>query len=166
MDTGRFESVSKPFSFHRTIRSSMVGLKMAADAKGVQFITEFDREIDLAARAAAYRERGKSEQWIAWQLGCNADEDAYVLGDEMRLIQVGYPLPAFHALLISVGLGGNQLDVERMQGLSNIPATRPFTHKPSVYATRPRKQRHSSNKASASSPNQYFIVWIYCGVNR
>jgi hypothetical protein len=88
MDAGRFESVSKPFTFHRTIRSSMVGLQMAADAKGLRLVTEFDPEIDLAARAAAYRGSGKSEEWIAWQLACSPHDDAYVMGDEMRLIQV------------------------------------------------------------------------------
>ena len=88
MDAGRFESVSKPYSFHRAIRSSMVGLKMAADAKGLELVIDLDRNIDLTARAAAYREQGRSEEWIAWQLSCTPDEEAFIMGDEMRMIQV------------------------------------------------------------------------------
>ncbi len=127
MDAGRFESVSKPFSFHRTIRSSMIGLQMAADAKGVKLTTEFDRAIDSVARAASYREGGKNEQWIAWQLRCNPDEDAYVLGDEMRLIQVcDQFLILFTCSPTSVASGDNQLDVECMQGLNIILVVTPF----------------------------------------
>lgn len=88
MDAGRFESVSRSFAFHRVIRSSMVGLQLAADAKGLELITDLDPNVDLVARAAFYREQGRSEEWIAWQLECNPNEDAEVLGDEMRLIQV------------------------------------------------------------------------------
>lgn len=88
MDAGRFESVSKPYPFHKVIRSSLIGLQLAADAKGLELITDLDPNIDLVARAAMYREQGKSEEWIAWQLACNPNEDAEVLGDEMRLIQV------------------------------------------------------------------------------
>lgn len=88
MDAGRFESVSKPFPFHRVIRASMVGLQLAADSKGLELVTEFDKNIDLVARAATYRGEGKSEDWIQWQLASNPDEDAELMGDEMRLIQV------------------------------------------------------------------------------
>lgn len=66
----------------------MVGLQMAADSKGLELVTEFDHHIDQVTRAAMYREQGKSEEWIAWQLACNPHEDAEVLGDEMRLVQV------------------------------------------------------------------------------
>lgn len=88
MDAGRFENVYKPFTFHRVIRASMVGLQMAADAKGLDLVTDFDKNIDLVARAASLREAGKTEDWINWALATNPDEDAELLGDEMRLIQV------------------------------------------------------------------------------
>lgn len=88
MDAGRFESVSKPYSFHRAIRSMTVGLKLAGDAKGVQVITQLDKNIDLVARTATYQAMGKSPEWIAWQLATNPDEDGLVVGDEMRMIQV------------------------------------------------------------------------------
>jgi len=88
MDAGRFESVFKPYPFHKVIRSSMIGLQMAADAKGLELITDFDRNVDVVARTMMYREQGRSEEWINWELACNPHEDAELLGDEMRLVQV------------------------------------------------------------------------------
>jgi osomolarity two-component system sensor histidine kinase SLN1 len=88
MDAGRFESVSKPYAFHKVIRSLMVGLQLAAEAKGLEVIADFDPNIDLVARTMMYREQGKSEEWINWQLAYNPHEDAELMGDEMRLVQV------------------------------------------------------------------------------
>ncbi|KAF8308343.1 hypothetical protein DL93DRAFT_2171193 [Clavulina sp. PMI_390] len=88
MDAGRFESVSKPFAFHKVIRSSMVGLQLLANSKGLELVTDFDRNIDLVARSMMFRAQGQTEEWIAWHLACGPPEDAEVLGDEMRLTQV------------------------------------------------------------------------------
>ena len=88
MDAGRFETVRRPYSFHGAIRSLMVGLHMAADVKGLQVITDFDSTVDIVARVAAFREQGKSEEWIARQLFSEPDQDALVMGDEMRFVQV------------------------------------------------------------------------------
>ncbi|KAF8597563.1 hypothetical protein BDV93DRAFT_527343, partial [Ceratobasidium sp. AG-I] len=55
MDSGRFETVSKPFAFHAVIRSMLVPLGLGASAKGLQLIVELDEQVDVQARLAAYR---------------------------------------------------------------------------------------------------------------
>lgn len=54
-DSGRFETVSKPFAFHAVIRSMLVPLGLGASAKGLQLIVELDEQVDVQARLAAYR---------------------------------------------------------------------------------------------------------------
>jgi osomolarity two-component system, sensor histidine kinase SLN1 len=66
----------------------MIGLKMASDAKGLQVIADLDRNVDVVTRTAAFRVQGKTEEWIAGQLSREPDKEAFVMGDEMRLIQV------------------------------------------------------------------------------
>ena len=46
MDSGRFESVSKPYYFHQVMRSLFVPLRLAADARQLEFITDLDVRID------------------------------------------------------------------------------------------------------------------------
>jgi osomolarity two-component system sensor histidine kinase SLN1 len=42
MDAGKFESVAKPYSFHKVLDSLMVPLRMAAAAKQLQLIEDLD----------------------------------------------------------------------------------------------------------------------------
>lgn len=42
MDAGRFESVAKPYSFHKVLDSLMVPLRMAAAARQLQLIEDLD----------------------------------------------------------------------------------------------------------------------------
>jgi len=42
MDAGKFESVAKPYSFHKVLDSLMVPLRMAAAAKQLQLIEVLD----------------------------------------------------------------------------------------------------------------------------
>ena len=46
MDSGRFESVLKPYKFHQVMRSLFVPLRLATDARKLEFITELDTTID------------------------------------------------------------------------------------------------------------------------
>ena len=46
MDSGRFESVLKPYKFHQVMRSLFVPLRLATDARRLEFITDLDKSID------------------------------------------------------------------------------------------------------------------------
>jgi osomolarity two-component system sensor histidine kinase SLN1 len=87
MDSGKFESVAKPYHFHAVIKSLLVPLKLAADARGLALITNVDSAIDHAARTATYQAQGKDEAFINRALA-EEEEDGLVVGDEMRLRQI------------------------------------------------------------------------------
>jgi osomolarity two-component system sensor histidine kinase SLN1 len=90
MDSGRFESVSKPYAFHQVMRSLFVPLRMATDARKLELVTELDANIDILARAAMYQALGESPDGVARRLAeaDEADESGMVVGDEMRLRQI------------------------------------------------------------------------------
>lgn len=86
MDSGRFESVLKPYAFHKVMRSLMIPLRLATDSRGLQFITDLDKSIDDAARTALYDAMELPENEIAKRM--SLDEDGIVVGDETRLRQI------------------------------------------------------------------------------
>ena len=86
MDSGRFESVLKPYKFHQVMRSLFVPLRLATDARKLQFITDLDMSIDDVARRALYEATGESEDVIKARL--KTAEDGIVVGDETRLRQI------------------------------------------------------------------------------
>ena len=110
MDSGRFESVLKPYKFHQVLRSLFVPLRMATDARKLEFVTDLDHSIDevsshfpgsfalvwecrltdsmQVARRALYEAMTEPEDDIAAKLKENPDEDGIVVGDETRLRQV------------------------------------------------------------------------------
>ncbi|TDL21838.1 hypothetical protein BD410DRAFT_803933 [Rickenella mellea] len=88
LDSGRFSTVKQPYNFHRAMRSMLVPLQLAADARGLDLHIDLDLSIDAAARRATYRAAGKNEMWIEERLLADPDEDGMVLGDEMRLRQI------------------------------------------------------------------------------
>ncbi|KAI0352098.1 hypothetical protein OH77DRAFT_816660 [Trametes cingulata] len=88
MDSGRFESVLKPYKFHQVMRSLFIPLQLATDARGLQFITDLDKNIDQVARHALYEAMGEPEEAIMKRLIENPDEDGIVVGDETRLRQI------------------------------------------------------------------------------
>ncbi|KAI0091448.1 hypothetical protein BDY19DRAFT_983786 [Irpex rosettiformis] len=88
MDSGRFESVLKPYAFHQAMRSLFVPLRMATDARGLEFITDLDLTIDEVARAALREYQGENGDIIARLLQETQDEDGIVVGDETRLRQI------------------------------------------------------------------------------
>ncbi|KAG8974906.1 hypothetical protein FRC05_006583, partial [Tulasnella sp. 425] len=89
MDSGRFESVSKPYAFHKVVKGMLVPLRLAAQARGQELVTELDSQIDIMARTALYRAKGMTEERIAQLLQDGDDEDSgLIVGDEHRLRQV------------------------------------------------------------------------------
>ncbi|KAG8878048.1 hypothetical protein FRB97_002835 [Tulasnella sp. 331] len=89
MDSGRFESVAKPYAFHKVLKGMLVPLKLAAAARGLDLIIELDQQIDMSARLALYKGKGEPEEWIKEQLQGRDDEEAgLVVGDEHRLRQI------------------------------------------------------------------------------
>ncbi|PCH36400.1 hybrid sensor histidine kinase [Wolfiporia cocos MD-104 SS10] len=88
MDSGRFESVLKPYSFHQVMRSMFVPLQLATDARGLDFVTDLDKNIDDVARRALYEALGESKAVIDKHFKDLPDEDGIVVGDETRLRQI------------------------------------------------------------------------------
>ncbi|KAG8901542.1 hypothetical protein FRB99_005224 [Tulasnella sp. 403] len=88
MDSGRFESVSKPYAFHKIIKSMLVPLQLTADARGLHLIIELDPKIDIVARTALYEARGEKPEWIKKILLADDEESGLVVGDEHRLRQI------------------------------------------------------------------------------
>jgi osomolarity two-component system, sensor histidine kinase SLN1 len=88
MDSGRFESVSKPYAFHNAFDAIFMPLRLATDSRGLQLVTDLDPEIDRVARRAAYQSIGSSPDEIARKLTEHPDEPGVVVGDEMRLRQI------------------------------------------------------------------------------
>lgn len=86
MDSGRFESVSKPYAFHTVMRSMLVPLRLAADARGLELISELDTAIDETIRKANRGDEVK--RGLAEEKDDDIEEEAVVLGDEMRLRQI------------------------------------------------------------------------------
>ncbi|KAG9043908.1 hypothetical protein FS837_008985 [Tulasnella sp. UAMH 9824] len=108
MDSGRFESVSKPYAFHKVIKGMLVPLQLVANARGLHLIIELDEQIDKVAKLvlskaraeAAAKNKGTSEktyvvgsEGVTMTVGGTAignvdDEVALVVGDEHRLRQI------------------------------------------------------------------------------
>ncbi|TFK71678.1 hypothetical protein BDN72DRAFT_895509 [Pluteus cervinus] len=88
MDSGKFESVSRPYAFHQVMRSSFIPLQLATDARGLKFITDLDPKIDRIARRATYEALGQSSDTIARHLREHPNRDGIVTGDEVRLRQI------------------------------------------------------------------------------
>ncbi|KAL5476820.1 hypothetical protein ACEPAI_3006 [Sanghuangporus weigelae] len=87
LDSGRFSTVKTPYNLHQTIRSILVPLGLAANARGLTLTDDLDKNIDRIARRAALAANGADVATIASELA-KSDEEGLVLGDEMRLRQV------------------------------------------------------------------------------
>lgn len=89
MDSGRFESVSRPYAFHKVIKSMLVPLHLAADARGLHLHIDLDPMIDTVARRALYKAAGETDEAIAKKMLASEDEESgMVVGDEHRLRQI------------------------------------------------------------------------------
>lgn len=88
MDSGRFESLNKPYAFHQVMRSLFVPLRLDTDSRQLEFVTELDRSIDDVAQRAYYSAMGKTEDQIANHMIESSEIDGIVVGDETRLRQI------------------------------------------------------------------------------
>jgi len=60
MDSGRFESVSRPYSFHQVMRGLFVPLRLATDARRLEFVTDLDPCIDKVTSSICTHSRSPS----------------------------------------------------------------------------------------------------------
>ncbi|KAK7056448.1 hypothetical protein VNI00_003003 [Paramarasmius palmivorus] len=91
MDSGNFESLSRPYAFHQVMRSLFLPLKLATNHRKLELVTELDPNIDEVARRAAHAYMGEDPASIERHLKENpSGEDNWgiVVGDELRLRQV------------------------------------------------------------------------------
>ncbi|KAF9494884.1 hypothetical protein BDN71DRAFT_1392461 [Pleurotus eryngii] len=88
MDSGKFESAPRPYSFHQAMRSLLIPLRLATDARGLELVINLDPNIDLAARCAAYEAMKISPEDTRKILSEYPDLDGIVVGDETRLRQI------------------------------------------------------------------------------
>ncbi|THH05365.1 hypothetical protein EW145_g4855 [Phellinidium pouzarii] len=88
LDSGRFSTVNTPYNLHQTIRSILIPLQLAANARGLTLTVELDKRIDQLARRAGLAAQGLNAAEITAALAANVDDDGLVLGDEMRLRQI------------------------------------------------------------------------------
>lgn len=58
MDAGRFESVASPYSFHTSMRSMLVPLKLAAETRGLELVVDLDKRVDWVRET--YRSSSKN----------------------------------------------------------------------------------------------------------
>lgn len=68
------------------LRSLFIPLKLATDARGLEFVTDLDKTIDDVARHSLYEALGESPDAITNRMA--EDEDGIVVGDETRLRQI------------------------------------------------------------------------------
>ncbi|KAG5644868.1 hypothetical protein DXG03_007509 [Asterophora parasitica] len=88
MDSGKFESASRPYGFHQVMRSLLIPLRLTTDARGLELVTELDPRIDQVARRAAYKAMGEADDVIDAHIYDHPDVEGVVLGDESRLRQI------------------------------------------------------------------------------
>ena len=70
------------------MRSLFIPLRLATDARGLEFITNLDKNIDKVSRRALYEAQGDSEDVILQKLSEFPGEDGIITGDETRLRQI------------------------------------------------------------------------------
>ena len=112
----------KPYVFHQTIRSLFIPLRLATDARNLEFTTSLDPNIDKVchfprspllsdayfqiARWAAYEAQGKNRSAIRKLLKDDPNADGVVVGDEIRLRQIITNLARFVSLYNSLTPAG------------------------------------------------------------
>ncbi|KAF8997922.1 hypothetical protein BDQ17DRAFT_1362850 [Cyathus striatus] len=88
MDSGKFESASRPYAFHQVMRSLFIPLRMSTDARGLELETHLDPNIDMIARRATYEATGVKEETIRKEMQDHPEVEGVVTGDETRLRQI------------------------------------------------------------------------------
>ncbi|KAJ7117815.1 hypothetical protein C8R44DRAFT_201560 [Mycena epipterygia] len=91
MDSGKLESLCRPYAFHKVLRSLFIPLRLAADARKLHFVTDLDMRIDDVARRAAYQCMEATPEAISQHLLEQPSGESVmgmVVGDETRLRQI------------------------------------------------------------------------------
>lgn len=88
MDSGKFESVFRPYGFHQVMRSLFIPLRLTTNARGLDLEIELDPRIDQVARRAAYEAMGQSNEVITQHMLDHPHVEGVVIGDESRLRQI------------------------------------------------------------------------------
>ncbi|KAH7874085.1 hypothetical protein F5879DRAFT_964707 [Lentinula edodes] len=91
MDSGKFESLSRPYAFHHVMRSMLLPLRLATDARKLELVTDLDMNIDEVARRAAYEALGEDRETIDKHMKEQPSGESHfgiVVGDETRLRQI------------------------------------------------------------------------------
>ncbi|KAG7094130.1 hypothetical protein E1B28_007742 [Marasmius oreades] len=91
MDSGKFESLARPYAFHQVMRSMLIPLRLATNARNLELVTDLDFNIDEVARRAAYEFMGQTPETIDRHLKeqpSGEEQWGMVVGDETRLRQV------------------------------------------------------------------------------
>ncbi|KAJ3565704.1 hypothetical protein NP233_g7464 [Leucocoprinus birnbaumii] len=89
MDSGKFESASRPYAFHQVMQSLFIPLGLTTDARNLALETYLDPNIDIIARKAAYEALGEQDiDAIRRHIKENPNAPGVVTGDETRLRQV------------------------------------------------------------------------------
>ncbi|KAJ4474970.1 hypothetical protein J3R30DRAFT_630081 [Lentinula aciculospora] len=91
MDSGKFESLSRPYAFHHVMRSMLLPLRLATDARKLELVTDLDMKIDEVARRAAYEALGEDREAIDKHMKDQPSGESHfgiVVGDETRLRQI------------------------------------------------------------------------------
>ncbi|KAJ3863255.1 Tco5, signal transduction HAMP domain histidine kinase [Lentinula novae-zelandiae] len=91
MDSGKFESLSRPYAFHHVMRSMLLPLRLATDARKLELVTDLDMNIDEVARRAAYEALGEDHETIDRHMKEQPSGESHfgiVVGDETRLRQI------------------------------------------------------------------------------
>lgn len=70
------------------MRSLFIPLRLATDARGLEFVTDLDPNIDNIARRAAYEAMGEDAATIRKHIEKHPNVDGVVTGDETRLRQI------------------------------------------------------------------------------
>ncbi|KAF7308375.1 hypothetical protein HMN09_00686100 [Mycena chlorophos] len=80
-----------PYAFHKVLRSTFIPLRLAADARHLEFETDLDMRIDDIARRAAYQAMDAAPEVITQHLHQTPSSETavgVVVGDETRLRQI------------------------------------------------------------------------------